>query len=107
MLCLNPSLRTLDKKTLKALVPKASNHEAIVTRYVTSYKAAARSNELVECDGKIANAAAGRVIHGIAQRTADTGDADFADAACAERGKPVVRFVDERDVEPADIGVDR
>src|SRR4029077_231266 len=43
------------------------------------------SQKLVQRDRQVANALAGRVIHGIGKRRANAGDPDLADALRAER----------------------
>ena len=63
--------------------------------------------ELVEGDGKVAHALAGRVVDRVRERRGDAGDADLADAARAERIELLVILVDESDVDLTDVGVDR
>src|SRR5580704_16351424 len=63
-------------------------------------------HDLVEGDGKVADAFAGGVVNGVGYGGGGSGDADFADASRAKRVEFVVRDVEGGDVDLVDVGVD-
>jgi hypothetical protein len=63
-------------------------------------------HDLVECDGKVADAFAGGVVDGVGYGGCCSCDAYFADASGPERAEFVVRDVESGDVDLVDVGVD-
>jgi hypothetical protein len=63
-------------------------------------------HDLVERDGKVADAFAGCVVDGVGDGGGCSGDADFADSSRSQRVEFVVGDVEGGDVDLVDVGVD-
>jgi hypothetical protein len=64
------------------------------------------AHELVERDGEVADAFAGRVIDGVGDGGCCSSDANLSDASRPERVEAVVGDADAGDVDVVNVGVD-